>query len=544
MRDKCLRAFLAICAVIVPSLIMGCRIGSNNAPPPPPPASMGNVITTVGDASTEDWATIGVRVLSISLMPQGGGSPVAIYTAQSPAPFVNLVQLDQLSEIIGNASIPVGTYTGAKISISANSGDVLLTASADPSASFAGTAGATVPSSAIEFREQAEAPATCRVAFNVNLVAPLVVTANQTNALDLEFDLSHPAFLVANVPVGGGTTLWAVNFRGPIRHRPHAALDHFLLRDHYATVLSVASTNLSISADKDYPVYPPTNPETAIQSPLALTFQVDATDGTIFYDVDAKTSGVINDFSSVASSLPGKFIRVTTRFQNDGTLVAVRMWASSSFNKLWLNPEGHILHVNSNTDVVTVENELGFPIPVTVDANTQFYYRVPASAVADATAIGTGTSFLTNKDLVRGFKVHVSVADPLASPLVATTIDIENAKYAGTISAAGATSFVYTNTFHTATDDYSVTLPYISSASPNASNPAAGTMLTGFDWWNFTFPTSVNTGMSAIPNFVSATNGSANFGGTVGSFPAAWSERSNVGRPIESERMVRDLRNP
>ena len=89
----------------------------------------------------------------------------------------------------------------------------------------------------------------------------------------------------------------------------------------------------------------------------------------------------------MASSLPGKFIRVTTRFQNDGTLVAVRMWASSSFNKLWLNPEGHILHVNSNTDVVTVENELGFPIPVTVDANIQFYYRVPASAVADATAM-------------------------------------------------------------------------------------------------------------------------------------------------------------
>ncbi len=127
----------------------------------------------------------------------------------------------------------------------------------------------------------------------------------------------------------------------------------------------------------------------------------------------------------------------------------------------------------------------------------------------------------------------MSVADPLASPLVATTIDIENAKYSGTISAAGATSFVYTNTFHTATDDYSVTLPYISSASPNASNPAAGTMLTGFDWWNFTFPTSVNTGMSAIPNFVSATNGSANFGGTVGSFPAAgvsgatWGDPSN-----------------
>lgn len=533
MRDKRLRLFLALSAIISPAFLAGCSSSSVSPPPPIAPAAMGNVITSVGDASTEDWATIGVRVLGISLMPQGGGAAVPIYTAPSPAPYVNLVELDQLSEIIGNASIPAGTYTGAKISISANPGDVLLTAAADPSAGFAGTAGATVPSGQIEVQGANGSAGSMSVSFNVNLVSPLVVTANQTNALDLEFDLSHPAFLVAHVPVGGGTTLWAVNFRGPIRHRPHASLDHFLLRDHYATVLSVASNNLSLSADKDFPVYPPTNPETAIQTSVALNFQIDATDGTIFYDVDGKTSAVIKDLSSVASTLPGKFIRVTTRFQNDGTLVAVRMWASGSFNKLWLNPEGHVLHVNTNTNVVTVENELGFAIPVTVDANTQFFYRVPASALADATPIGVGPSFLANKDLVRGFKVHLSVDDPLASPLVAQTIDIENARYAGTISAANTTNFVYTNTFHTSTDDYSKTLPYLSSSSPNASNPAAGTMVTGFIWWNFTFPTLVDTGMSAIPDFVSATNGSANFGGTVGSLSASgvsrttWADPSN-----------------
>ena len=47
--------------------------------------------------------------------------------------------------------------------------------------------------------------------------------------------------------------------------------------------------------------------------------------------------------------------------------------------------------------------------------------------LADATPIGTGTAFLANHDLVRGFKVHVSVVDPLATPLVAQTIDIETA---------------------------------------------------------------------------------------------------------------------
>jgi len=38
---------------------------------------------------------------------------VTVWTAPSPAPFVNLEQLDQLGEILGNVSVPVGTYTGA-----------------------------------------------------------------------------------------------------------------------------------------------------------------------------------------------------------------------------------------------------------------------------------------------------------------------------------------------------------------------------------------------------------------------------------------------
>ncbi len=83
----------------------------------------------ISDASSEDWATIGVKVLSIALVPQGGGSNVTVYTAPSPAPMVNLAQLDQIAEILGNVSVPVGTYTGAVLTVSANSGDILLTTS-------------------------------------------------------------------------------------------------------------------------------------------------------------------------------------------------------------------------------------------------------------------------------------------------------------------------------------------------------------------------------------------------------------------------------
>ena len=70
----------------------------------------------------------------MALVPQGGGSNVTVFTAPASAPMLNLAALDQLGEIIGNASVPVGTYTGAVLTIGGNPGDVLLTAAADPEA--------------------------------------------------------------------------------------------------------------------------------------------------------------------------------------------------------------------------------------------------------------------------------------------------------------------------------------------------------------------------------------------------------------------------
>src|SRR5476651_373619 len=123
------------------ALAAACGGGYGSATSPTMPASQtGTVSMLISDASTEDWATIGVKVLSIALVPQGGGSNVTVYTAPSPAPMVNLAQLDQIAEILGNVSVPVGTYSGAMLTISANPGDVLLTTSADPEAGFAAAA--------------------------------------------------------------------------------------------------------------------------------------------------------------------------------------------------------------------------------------------------------------------------------------------------------------------------------------------------------------------------------------------------------------------
>jgi hypothetical protein len=226
-------------------------------------------------------------------------------------------------------------------------------------------------------------------------------------------------------------------------------------------------------------------------------------------------------------------VRVAARYQEDGSLVATRIWASSQFNSVWLSPEGHVLHVNTNTDVMTVQNESGMGVDLVVDANTQFFFRQPQNGLADSTPIGTGTAFLTSDDLVRGFKVHASVVDPLATPLVAQTVDIEVAEYNGKISAPNMTGFTYTRVFATASDDYTVTLNYIDSATANGTDPM-GNAITGYQWWNFAYPTVVTSGANAISEFIAATNDSVNFGGTVGAVPSRgvsysiWNDPANA----------------
>jgi hypothetical protein len=514
MNSKATRVLISFLAAL-PLFLLGCGGGSSNSSSNTPSGTQtGQVSVMLSDDPSNDWATIGVKVLGISLKPQGGGTPVTVFTAPAQVPIINLVQLDQLAEIIGNATVPVGMYTGATLSLSANPGDLLLTASSDPDPGFAGTPGATVPSGQIQIQGTTGTAGSLTVPLNVNFASPLVVTANQNNSLDLEFDLSHPAFIVAHVPPsGGGQTMWAVNFNGPFRHHQIQDITRLVLRHVYGNVASVSTDNTSITVTRVFPVEPAANPETSIASSQNLTILADATNGTLFYDVDAKTQSTIMNFSSLGS-LKGKFVRVAARYQVDGSLVAVRIWASSSFNSVWLSPEGHVLHVTTSS--LVVENEDGTPVTLTVNSGTQFFFRTPSNGQSDDKVIGTGTGFLTN--LVRGFKVHVSVVDPLGAPLVAQTVDIEIARFDGTISSPGAATFVFTRNFDTVKDNYIQTMHYVAS---------------GFKWWFFAFPTIVDSGTSAVTDFVNATNGSANFGGTVGAVSAVgssyatWNDSAN-----------------
>jgi Domain of unknown function (DUF4382)/Domain of unknown function (DUF5666) len=525
----------AVCSALMTGLA-ACGGGSSDSmssspsSTAPPTTQSGTVPMLVSDASSDDWATIGVRVLNIALVPQGGGSNVTVYTAPSAAPYVNLEQLDQLGEILGNVSVPVGTYTGALLTVGGNPGDVMLTAAADPEAGFSLAPGTSVAAADIEIQHTQGSAANLVVPVSVNFVTPLVVSTSQNNAIDLEFDLSHPAFIVGHMPPGAASTQWAVNFTGPVRHRPIADITRLVLRHMYGTVASMASDNSSITITKDFPTLPVQNPEVPVASSQSLSILADATNGTLFYDLDAQTVTTLMNFAS-ETSLAGKYVRIAARYQQDGTLVATRIWASSTFGSVWLSPEGHILHVNAASDSLTIENDAGVGVPMLVNANTQFYFRQPASAIADATAIGSGMSFLASGNLVRGFKVHASAVDPLATPMVAQTIDIETAAYSGTISAANSTGFTYTRNFPHLADDYTVTLDYISASTANGS--ADGAAITGYKWWNFAYPTLVDSGSTAISDFVSATGGAVAFGGTApalsawGVSYATWADPAN-----------------
>src|SRR5271166_2265647 len=520
----------------VASILAACGGGGGSSATMPPVVTQQSspVAILIGDASTEDWSLIGVKILSVALVPQGGGTNVTVYTATGTS-MVNLAQLDNLGDVIGNPDVPVGTYTGAILTLSANPGDIALNVAADPESGFPGTPGAAIPPDQIQIQHTQGTAPNLTVQVPVNFVSPVVVSSSGTTQVEFEFDLAHPAFIVGHVPAAlGGTTIWAVNFKGPVHHHPLADITRLVLRHMYGDVTAISADNSSITITKEFPTLPVVTPETAVAGAQSLQILADAVNGTIFYDIDAKTRTPIMSFSG-EPTLVGRYVRIAARYQENGTLVATRIWAGNNFNEVWRSPEGHVLHVNASTDVVTIENESGVGMPITVDANTQFFVRAPQDPSLDGTVIGTGTSFLTNDDLVRGFKVHATPVDWTATPVVAQSIEIETARYDGAISypapTPATTAFTLTRIFHTTTDNYACSLDYIDAATPNGEDfSTPPNKLMGYKWWNFAYPIStlmdsvactINCPTSAvIPDWVSATDGSAvDFGGTVAAIP-------------------------
>ena len=240
--------------------------------------------------------------------------------------------------------------------------------------------------------------------------------------------------------------------------------------------------------------------------------------GTILYDLDAKTKTVIENFSS-EMSLVGKYVRVAARYQENGTLVAVRIWASTKFNTVWVSPEGHLLHVDAGTDVVWIENESGRGIPLTVNAGTQFFFRDPHNGAADSKSIGMGPGFLSEQGScarLQGACEHRRSAGHSAR-------GPEHRHRDGAVRRrdlyAQHGCIHYTHNFLDRSDDYVYTMDYISGQTANGTDDA-GNAITGYKWWNFAYPTLLDERRQRDRRLHLGDRGSVNFGGTVGTVPS------------------------
>ena len=395
--------------------------GSSTAATATAPTPTGTAAIILTDAPSDQWSAVEVVVTKITLVDKADHTKEVV-AFQGASSKINLVDLDSVGELLASAQIPAGTYDGMRISIDPNPADITLV-KAD---------GTVVPASQIQ------------VVGGTNVWVPLssdlVVTQGSSNALQLDFDLGHPLFLV-QLPSG----VWVMNLQ--VHHRPNAngmaglAQMEFHHRRGTVSSLGAGSFVLHTNSGND------------------LTVNVDS--GAWFYDADAKAVG------SFAGLAVGKDLLVSLRLQPDGSLWAVRVWYSANPLPDW-TPEGHLYGVDRTNDWIAVSTDTGAPRRVYVDSDTAFTYHRSVS-------LGTGPSALA--DLWAGFKVSVTVKDPLQAQLHAASVNVQRAVDGGRISAASATDFSYANAF-------GLTRTY---AYAN-----------GFDWWYLGLPGTTYTDPGAF----------------------------------------------
>jgi hypothetical protein len=478
----------------------GTTGSSNGSTPAPATNSQVSVPLVLSSDASRNWAKASVRILGVSLTAQGGGTPVTIYTAPAGAPAVNLEQLDHINQLLAQVSIPPGTYTRALITVGADAGDVALTSSDDPDSDFAAPLSSPIAPQNIKVQNTQGSPGALTVAIPVTFPSPYVVSAKAQSAapLAVDFSLSQPAFVQSQTPVTDDPTLWAVDFQGPVTAQAIPNVTTLVLRQMYGTLATVSADGKSITVTRDYPTQPVVTPETAVATPQQLTILSDSGNGTEFYDVDAGSSMTASNFAALAGLTPGRFLRISARYQVDGSLVATRVWASDAFASVWSGPEGHVMQVDASAGTLTVEDESGNPVQVRTDSNTEFDYQ--------GTPIATGSAFLATGNIVRGFKVHVSPRNPASGQMLAQSIDIESALFWGAISNTTLTGFTYTSQFSRSSDNYALALGYIAPSTPNGTAANGGAIM-GYAYWNFGYPSEIVYGDGAAADFQLATGG-------------------------------------
>ncbi|MDP1832192.1 MAG: DUF4382 domain-containing protein [Geothrix sp.] len=377
-------SLLAIPALTTLALTVACGGSTSSTPVATTPTPTGAASIILTDAPSDQWSAIQVVVTKVTLLNKTDHTKEVVAFEGATAK-INLVDLDSVGELLATAQLPVGTYDALRITI-------------DPtSVTLVDLAGNTLPSSQVRVTG---------ASVLVNLSADLVVTATGSNAVQIDFDLNHPLFLV-QLPDGS----WVMNLQ--VRHRLNengmTAMTKLMFRHRRGTIASVGTSSFVLRTD----------------SGNDLTVNVGA--GAWFFDADARALG------SFAGLAAGKNALVSLRMQADGTLWAVRVWYGANALPGW-TPEGHVFRVDQVQNQLIVSASNGAPRIIAIDPDTAFTFR-------SALSLGTGPAFLAN--VWTGFKVQVEVKDPLAVPMHARSVDIQRAVDGGAIQNATTASFTY-----------------------------------------------------------------------------------------------------
>jgi len=375
-------SLVAIPALGSLALSLACG-GSSSGPATSTSTPLGSAAIILTDAPSDQWSAIEVVVTKVSLLNKADHTKEVVAFEGATAK-INLVDLDSVGELLATAKLPVGTYDAVRVTI-------------DPtSVSLVKADGTTVPSDQVKV-----AGASVLVALSTDLV----VTESGSNAVQIDFDLGHPLFLV-QLPNG----TWVMNLQ--VRHRPNASgmmgMRDLMFRHRKGTIASVGASSFVLHTEHGND----------------LTVNVDA--GAWFFDLDTRTVG------SFAGLAAGKKALVKLRMQADGTFWAVRVWYS--VNALpEVTPEGHVFGVDQVNHRMLVSTNHGAPRAILIDTDTSFTFQ--------ASPLGIGQDMLAH--VWTGFKVQVEVKDPLVVPMHAKSVNIQRAVDGGVIKAANATDFTY-----------------------------------------------------------------------------------------------------
>ena len=375
-------SLVAVPALTTLALSLACGGSSSGSSSPAVPTGQASIILT--DAPSDQWSAVEVVVTKVTLLNKADHAKEVVAFEGATAK-INLVDLDSVGELLATAQLPVGTYDALRITI-------------DPTrVNLVKADGTTVPSNQVHVQG---------ASVLVGLSTDLVVTATGSNAVQIDFDLGHPLFLVQMPNLD-----WVMNLQ--VKHRPNAngmmGMGQLMFRHRRGTIASVGASSFVLHTD----------------SGNDLTVHVDA--GAWFFDADTKTLG------SFAGLAAGKNALVSLRMQPDGSLWAVRVWYGANPLPGW-TPEGHVVGVDRTNNLLKLSTNALLPRTIAIDADTTFTFRT-------AQALPTGQATLA--DVWVGFKVQVDVKDPLQVPMHAKAVNIQRAVDGGAIKTADVSQFTY-----------------------------------------------------------------------------------------------------